>query len=187
MTTPNYPYGEPDNNGGSPTGPGNGAPDNTAYGAGPQGPAGAYPGNGYQDPYGSPQYSGGFENSPLNQGSNKVAPWALGLGIASILLYVLAFIPGIGVISILAPVAALAGLIVSIIALVKGRKFQGRARRTGFSVTGLILSILSLIIVVFLTIVVIAVMGTGVMDCFTADYPDQASQQVCVEEVLIGT
>lgn len=197
MTTPNYPYGEPNNNDGSHTGSGGDVPDYTAHGTGSSatsnspGAPGYYPGGsasthnaGYQDPYGAPQYDGGFENSPLNQGRNKLASWALGLGIASVVLYVLVVVPFLSVVAIFAPLVGLIGLIVSIVALVKRNKFVGAARRTGFSVTGLILSILSLVIFAILVVLLLVVLGSGVMDCFSGDYPDQASQQACVEQAL---
>ncbi len=200
MTTPNYPYGEPENNGDANSGSGGGAPDYGSYGSGNPASAGdystespgagqisnSYPlagGAGYQDPYNS-GYTGGFENSPLNATKNKVAAWALGLGIASVVLYLTIFTGPLAVLVLLAPFIAVAGIIVSIVALVKGKKVDGPGRRTGFSIAGLILSIIGLLIFIFFIVVIMMVLGSGVMDCFNADYPDAAAQQACIQTTL---
>ncbi|ALC06102.1 putative membrane protein [Corynebacterium deserti GIMN1.010] len=177
MTTPNNPFGA-DNH-----------PSNDGYGGGDQygQPYGQSFDQNYsqgyqQDPFGG-QYSGGFENSPLNATTNKAASWALGLGIASI-VFVLAAITGIGaLLTLLSPFVAIAGIIVAIVALVKARKITGPGKRTGFAVTGLILSILTLIAVIALVAFTAVLIGSsGIGDC--ASLTDPAAQQQCVEDVV---
>ncbi|NLZ57854.1 MAG: DUF4190 domain-containing protein [Corynebacterium sp.] len=206
MTTPNYPYGEPGNNN-----PGNddgtnqnntdatpgygsygGDQVDSAGGAYPSEPTGAgqfsasYPtagGDGYQDPYNS-GYSGGFENSPMNITKNKTAAWALGLGIASVVSLLLMLIPVVGLIGLLAPFIAVAGIIVAIVALVKGKKYQGSNKRTGWSIAGLVLSILTLAIIAVVIIgAVVFFSNSGIIDC-VADNTDPAAQQACIEHSI---
>lgn len=196
MTNPNYPYGDPGNTGGNPGGnpggnnPGNpgGTPDYGSYGStggagGGEQFSGGYPGTGAaQDPYGT-NYGGGFENSPMNVKKNKLAGWALGLGIASIVVFLTVFTGPLAVLILAAPFIAVAGLIVSIVALIRGKNYQGSNKRTGWSVGGLILSIISLIIVAFFTILVVLFLNSGIMDCFTEN-STTATQQACVEQFM---
>lgn len=192
MTNPNYPYGDPGNTGGNPGGntggnPG-GTPDYGSYGStggagGGEQFSGGYPGTGAaQDPYGT-NYGGGFENSPMNVKKNKLAGWALGLGIASIVVFLTVFTGPLAVLILAAPFIAVAGLIVSIVALIRGKNYQGSNKRTGWSVGGLILSIISLIIVAFFTILVVLFLNSGIMDCFTEN-STTATQQACVEQFM---
>lgn len=180
MTTPNYPYGDPGDNSNHPQQANSGGtPDYGSYGSGA-------PDWGAEQPYqgASPaSYGGGFENSPMNAKPNKLAAWALGLGIASVVALLTVFAGPLAVLILAAPFLAVAGVIVSIVALVRGKKFQGAGKRTGWSVGGLILSVISLLIVVFFTVVVVAFLNSGIMDCFV-DNPDVASQQACVEQFL---
>lgn len=188
MTTPNYPYGDPGNTGGDNPGQADGTPDYGSYGstagAGGGGQfSGGYPGTGgAQDAYGS-NYGGGFENSPMNTKKNKLAAWALGLGIASIVVFLTVFTGPLAVLILAAPFIAVAGLIVSIVALIRGKNYQGSNKRTGWSIGGLILSILSLVIVAFFAVIVVVFLNSGIMDCFT-DNSTTASQQACVEQFM---
>lgn len=178
MTTPNYPYGDPGNNSNNQDNAG-GAPDYGSYSAGASDWDATQP---YQ---GSSTTSpgGGFENSPMNTKPNRLAAWALGLGIASIVALLTVFAGPLAVLILLAPFLAVAGVIVSIVALIRGKRFQGAGKRTGWSVGGLILSVISLLIVVFFAVVVVAFLNSGIMDCFV-DNPDTASQQACVQQFL---
>lgn len=183
MTTPNYPYGDPGNNSNN-QGNAGGAPDYGSYGSGAPdwaaGPSGSTAPGGYGQPYG-----GGFENSPMNEKPNRLAAWALGLGIASVVALLTVFAVPLAVLILAAPFLAIAGVIVSIVALVRGKRFQGANKRTGWSVGGLILSAISLLIVIFFTVVVVAFLNSGIMDCFV-DNSDVSSQQACVEQFLNG-
>ena len=190
MTTPNYPYGDPGDNNNHNQGSAGGTPDYGSYGSGnPDWGAkqsGSVGPGGYGQPYqDSPttSYGGGFENSPMNAKPNKLAAWALGLGIASIVALLTVFAGPLAVLILAAPFLAVAGVIVSIMALVRGKRFQGASKRTGWSVGGLILSVITLLIVVFFTVIVVAFLNSGIMDCFV-DNTDAASQQACVEQFL---
>ena len=178
MTTPNYPYGEPNNNGGNSNDPFNanqGEPYGAPYGES-FGPSSGAQQSGYQDPYGS-GYTGGFENSPLNAPKNTAAAWALGLGIASIVTLVTVF----G--AFLSPFLALAGVIVAIIALVKAKNFVPANRRKGFAITGLILSILTLILLAIGVILILVVFSSsGFSECATLT--DPAAQEQCIQELF---
>lgn len=200
MTTPNYPYGDPGNNSGDNPGNAGDTPNYGSYGASSGEPAGgsypagatgagqfdsAYPssgGGGYQEPYNT-NYGGGFENSPMNAQKNKLAAWALGLGIASLVVFLLVFAGPLAVLILAAPFIAVAGLIVSIVALIRGRNYQGSNKRTGWSIGGLILSIISLVIVAFFTVIVVVFLNSGIMDCFV-DNTDTTSQQACIEQFM---
>ncbi|MFP7364687.1 hypothetical protein SFC07_02720 [Corynebacterium callunae] len=174
MTTPNYPYGEPND----PQSQGN----NLNYGS----YSGNYGGTAGETPQiNGSAYAGGFENSPLNVGDNKIAKWALGLGIAALITLLAAFGGPLAILSLLSPILAIAGIIVSIIALAKGRKFTGAAKRRGFSITGLTLSIVTLVIIVVSVIAItVLVSNSGILDCFNGENADVTAQQLCVEETL---
>ncbi|BAU96247.1 hypothetical protein N24_1985 [Corynebacterium suranareeae] len=166
MTTPNYPYGEPNNQG-------DGA--NIPFDANQGSPYAAQQ-PGFQDPYNT-GYTGGFENSPLNAPKNTAAAWALGLGIASLVALVAV------VSAVIAPVIAIAGIIVSIIALVKAKNINGPNKRKGFAITGLILSILTLLITAAIFIIFVVVLSnSGLQECATL--VDPAAQQQCVEDLF---
>ena len=84
-----------------------------------QQPANAYYAGGYE----APQYSG-FEAQ--QETKNPVAPWALGIGILSL----------VGSLIVLGSFLGLIGFVVAIVSLVKGRKRQPENRRTVMSVVG---------------------------------------------------
>lgn len=135
---------------------------------------------GYQEPaYGAAGYGAGPGGSTwaMEAEKNGVAPWALGIGILSLIVGVsmifsgLAFLPGI------------IGLIVSIVAIVKARKLQGPGRRMGMSVAGLILSILAIVAsILFWLLAVFILNDSGVMECFSIT--DPAAQQTCINDAL---
>lgn len=163
MTTPDYPYGDPRNN---------------ADGQ-------SYPTGGYQDPYANAYAgSGGFENSPLNAPRNTAAAWALGLGIASVICALAVFTVVGAFLALLAPFLAVAGIIVAIVALVKAKSIIGPGKRRGMAVGGLVLSIITLLLTLIMVLAVAAIIGTGIIDCFTGGYTTPEEQQRCVEETL---
>ncbi|ANE04191.1 DUF4190 domain-containing protein [Corynebacterium crudilactis] len=164
MTTPNYPYNDDSGS----QNPFNDAP----YGANQPGP------------YDS-SYTGGFENSPLNSAKNTAATWALGLGIASLVSLLAVFTVVGAFLALLAPAFALAGIIVAIVALVKAKKINGPGKRKGFAITGLILSILTLVVLIGITIIAVTLFAnSGLVEC--ANLPDAAAQQQCVEDIING-
>ncbi|RSZ61661.1 hypothetical protein EAH68_12230 [Corynebacterium hylobatis] len=139
----------------------------------PSGTPGPKPG---QPPaYGSGPVSG--STWAMAETPNRVAPWALGLGIlalvmaVSLFLTAFAFIPGI------------IGLILAIIAIVRGRSLSGPSRRTGMSVTGLVMSIIAIVLSVgFWVLMGLLVSESGISDCATLT--DPAAQQQCLEDAL---
>ena len=96
-----------------------------ANAAGAAYPTGGYPGTGSYgaQPFGEPE-------------RNKLAPWGLALGIASIIL---SWTAAGGII------LGIVGLILSIVALRKTKVIMGPFQRKGMSIGGLILSIIGLI------------------------------------------
>ena len=178
-------YGSSDAN---PTGTSNPAEGtgSTAYGAGAG--AGADYGTGAGAGYtgygaagtpgatGTPGYGQGYQGAgdwgAAAAQKSKLAPWALGVGIIA-LLSCLFVIPPV----VLGPI----GIILGIVALVTARKLPKEARRTWMSVTGLVLSVLSL-----LFIVVLAVIGVGIFNSANLEecmnITDPAEQQKCVED-----
>ncbi|TQE42969.1 hypothetical protein EJK80_09455 [Corynebacterium phoceense] len=177
-------YGSSDAN---PTGTSNPAEGtgSTAYGAGAG--AGADYGTGAGAGYtgygaagtpgatGTPGYGQGYQGAgdwgAAAAQKSKLAPWALGVGIIA-LLSCLFIIPPV----VLGPI----GIILAIVALVMARKLPKEARRTWMSVTGLVLSVLSLLFVV-----VLAVFSVGVFQSANLDecmkLTDPAEQQKCIE------
>lgn len=121
---------------------------------------------------------GGFENSPMAEGKNSLAPWALGVGIVSILCAISVFLTGF------AAIPGLIGLILGIVALGSAKKYQHKEnKRKGMAITGLVLSILSIIAtVVFWIFVTFVFKEAGLQECMTVS--DPAAQQECVNQKM---
>lgn len=144
--------------------------------------AAAQPGagyGGYPEPapaYGAAGYGAGPGGSTwaVEEEKNRVAPWALGVGIVAL----------IGGLSLLfsgfAFLIGLIGLILAIVAIVRARRIQGPGRRMGMSVAGLILSVIAIALsVLFWVFVGFIISETGMMECF--EISDPAQQQTCLE------
>ncbi|MCS5479117.1 hypothetical protein NYP18_05565 [Corynebacterium sp. YIM 101645] len=141
----------------------------------PEQASGQPPAYGSTPGYGSGPVSG--STWAMAETPNRVAPWALGVGIlallmgVSIVLTAFAFIPGI------------IGLILGVIAIVRGRSLSGPARRTGMSVAGLVMSIIGILLsVVFWVLMSMLVTESGIGDCVTLT--DPGAQQQCIEDAL---
>ncbi|MDO5671180.1 MAG: DUF4190 domain-containing protein [Corynebacterium sp.] len=130
---------------------------------------------GYQEPaYGA---APGGSTWAVEEAKNGVAPWALGVGILALIGGISVFFSGF------AFLIGLIGLIVSIVAIVKARKIQGPGRRMGMSVTGLILSILSIVASILFWIFAIFILtDSGMMECFNLSDPN--AQQTCINDAL---
>lgn len=124
------------------------------------------------------QVYGAFDNVPLpesyrelREGKNGWALSAFIIGILSVVSVIVVFGPLI---------VGTLGVIVAIVALVRGRGFARAGRRTWMSVTGLVLSILSFILmVIVLTLFLGALEDAGVTSCVTdGASSDQISQCV---------
>ncbi|MFW9180320.1 hypothetical protein ACOJAB_02135 [Corynebacterium striatum] len=120
---------------------------------------------------GYPAYAGA--DSQLAK-KNAVAIWAMVIGIIA-LLSLLLIVPPL----LLGPI----GIIVSIIALVVGRKRPKELRRTWMSIVGLITSILALAGTIVVMALGVKLLGdTGAAKCL--ELQDPAQQQACMEETL---
>lgn len=120
---------------------------------------------------GYPAYAGA-DSQPAKK--NAVAIWALVIGIIA-LLSLLLIVPPL----LLGPI----GIVVSIIALVVGRKHPKELRRTWMSVVGLITSILALAGSIAIMAFGVKLLGdTGADKCLNLH--DPAQQQACMEETL---
>lgn len=120
---------------------------------------------------GYPAYAGA-DSQPAKK--NAVAIWAMVIGIIA-LLSLLLIVPPL----LLGPI----GIVVSIIALVVGRKRPKELRRTWMSVVGLITSILALAGSIAIMALGVKLLGdTGADKCLNLH--DPAQQQACMEETL---
>lgn len=120
---------------------------------------------------GYPAYAGA-DNQPAKK--NAVAIWAMVIGIIA-LLSLLLIVPPL----LLGPI----GIIVSIIAVVVGRKRPKELRRTWMSIVGLITSILALAGSIAVMALGVAFLGeTGADKCL--EMQDPAQQQACMEDTL---
>ena len=120
---------------------------------------------------GYPAYAG-VDSQPAKK--NAVAIWAMVIGIIA-LLSLLLIVPPL----LLGPI----GIIVSIIALVVGRKRPKELRRTWMSIVGLITSILALAGTIAVMAFGVKLLGdTGADKCL--EMQDPAQQQACIEETL---
>ena len=129
-----------------------------------QQPANAYYAGGYE----APQYSG-FEAQ--QETKNPVAPWALGIGILSL----------VGSLIVLGSFLGLIGFVVAIVSLVKGRKRQPENRRTVMSVVGLVTSILAVLVGFIIMLVGFKLIEeTGVIDCVEQHGNNEDAIEQCV-------
>ena len=120
---------------------------------------------------GYPAYAGAG-SQPAKK--NAVAIWALVIGIIA-LLSLLLIVPPL----LLGPI----GIIVSIIALVVGRKRPKELRRTWMSVVGLVTSIFALAGTIAIMAFGVKILGdTGADKCLNMQ--DPAQQQACMEDTL---
>ncbi|QGU04782.1 hypothetical protein [Corynebacterium comes] len=126
---------------------------------------------------GATGYAGVGSSWAMEEERNRVAPWALGLGILALVMGLSLILTG------LAFIAGGIGLIVAIIAIVRGRRINGPGRRTAMSVTGLVLSAVGIILsIVFWAVVTAVVTQSGISECAGLTDPD--SQRICVEDAL---
>lgn len=118
-----------------------------------------------------PAYAG-VDSQPAKK--NAVAIWAMVIGIIA-LLSLLLIVPPL----LLGPI----GIIVSIIALVVGRKRPKELRRTWMSVVGLVTSIFALAGTIAIMAFGVKILGdTGADKCLNMQ--DPAQQQACMEDTL---
>ncbi|KAA8721777.1 DUF4190 domain-containing protein [Corynebacterium spheniscorum] len=159
------------------TGAAAGAP--AADGAYPGGayPGGAYPEDGYPEGgYPGAAPAGGGWGQP--EEINKVAPWALGFAVVSV---VAMFLLGPLVVPF-----AIVGVILGIIGVVKARKIEFGKRRMGMSVAAIIIGLI--------TAILMAIGAAGLYYFFNdADLQectkleDKEAVQKCIEEKVQGT
>ncbi|MFW9032976.1 hypothetical protein [Corynebacterium striatum] len=124
-----------------------------------------------------PAYAGGSVGEPQAEKKSVIAVWTLVIGIIALVSLLLVVPP-----LLLGPI----GIIVSIIALLKGKKGPKELRRTWISIAGLITSIIALILSVAFSIYLYTHIGwTMTPDpemCMTID--DPAQKQACMEDSL---
>ena len=126
---------------------------------------------------GTPGYAGAQSTWAMEEERNRVAPWALGLGIIALIMGLSLILSGF------AFIAGGIGLVLAVIALVRGRRIEGPGRRTGMSVTGLVLSAVGIILsIVFWVVASVLLTQSGIGECM--DITDPAQQQQCVEDAL---
>lgn len=109
---------------------------------------------------------------------NKLAAWALGLGIASVVLLLTIVLPLL---------VGLVGIVLGIMAVRSAKKNTTQGRRMGMSVAGLVLSAVSFVLSIAMTIALVAFMApiaNDVTDCAN-QHPEGSSElDQCVQEVL---
>lgn len=126
---------------------------------------------------GATGYAGAGSSWAMEEERNGVAPWALGLGILALVMGLSLILTGF------AFIAGGIGLIVAIIAIVRGRRINGPGRRTAMSVTGLVLAAVGILLsIVFWAVITAVVTQSGIGECASLTDPD--AQRVCVEDAL---
>lgn len=127
-----------------------------------------------------PAFAGGGDGYSSAEKKSVIAVWALVIGIIALVSLLLVVPP-----LLLGPI----GIIVSIIALLKGKKRPKELRRAWMSIAGLITSIIALILsVAFLVYLYTHIGWTMTPDpemCTTID--DPAQKQACMEDSLNGS
>ena len=119
----------------------------------------------YAGGYSAPQY-GGFETQ--QESKNPVAPWALGVGILSLLGSIVVFGSLLGII----------GVILAIVALVVGRKHRPENRRTVMSVVGLVTSMIVGVVIMVAAYNIFD--EIGVIDCIDQHGDDEDAIEQCI-------
>lgn len=155
-----------------------------------------YGGNNYTPSSGNNEYNsayGGYSSQPPGDpgfagahgpGAYPAPERKNGLAVASLVLGIIAIVATVTIIGMVlgAPIA-LVGIIVGIIAVVQAKKFPPQGARRGMAITGLVLSILSLVAIAALMILTMTVLSeTGVRECMSLQ--DEAAIEQCVEEAL---
>jgi len=127
-----------------------------------------------------PAFAGGGDGYSSAEKKSVIAVWALFIGIIALVSLLLVVPP-----LLLGPI----GIIVSIIAWLKGKKRPKELRRAWMSIAGLITSIIALILsVAFLIYLYTHIGWTMTPDpemCTTID--DPAQKQACMEDSLNGS
>lgn len=127
-----------------------------------------------------PAFAGGGDGYSSAEKKSVIAVWALVIGIIALVSLLLVVPP-----LLLGPI----GIIVSIIAWLKGKKRPKELRRAWMSIVGLITSIIALILsVAFLIYLYTHIGWTMTPDpemCTTID--DPAQKQACMEDSLNGS
>ena len=127
-----------------------------------------------------PAFAGGGDGYSSAEKKSVIAVWALVIGIIALVSLLLVVPP-----LLLGPI----GIIVSIIAWLKGKKRPKELRRAWMSIAGLITSIIALILsVAFLIYLYTHIGWTMTPDpevCTTID--DPAQKQACMEDSLNGS
>lgn len=126
---------------------------------------------------GTTGYAGVDSTWAMAKDRNRVAPWALGLGILALIMGVSIFLSGF------AFIPGAIGIIVAVVAIVRGRRLGAAGRRTAMSVTGLILAAVGVILsIVFWVVVSVLVSESGIGECMNITDPD--AQRICVEDAI---
>ena len=127
-----------------------------------------------------PAFAGGGDGYSSAEKKSVIAVWALVIGIIALVSLLLVVPP-----LLLGPI----GIIVSIIAWLKGKKRPKELRRAWMSIAGLITSIIALILsIAFLIYLYTHIGWTMTPDpemCTTID--DPAQKQACMEDSLNGS
>lgn len=106
-----------------------------------------------------------------NQARNAWSPWALGLGIAALVCSGFLWIIGLGV--ILGPILGIIAVILAIIALVKGKNYEGPGKRKGQAIAGLVTGALALLIGVGFFVAGMAFISEWDQQCGHLSGPEQ--------------
>lgn len=146
-----------------------GAPNQQAYGSG----YGQAPGSNQGDLY--PEFNGEQAGWALDQKKNPLAPWALGLGIAALVLTITV----IG--AFISWIVAIAGIVLGIVALVKAKDYGEDGKRKVFSIIGIVLSALSLLLIVGGMMGLAAIFGPTAENC-EQHQDDPTAFQRCLED-----
>jgi len=184
--TPNDPFGAP------PPGPGQGpgygqAPGpGQAAGYGQAADAGQAPG---QPPYGAPAYGQPAYGSPP-YGSAAGRPHRNGLGIAALVLGILAVLSGF---LFIGGLFGLAAIVCGVLG--RGRAKRGEATNGGMALAGIVLGVVGLLFAVLAAVGVYRLVGTeefgNLRECLDSAGSDRAAQQECQRdfqsEVETGT
>jgi hypothetical protein len=179
VTAPQDPFRSPEPGEGSPR------PDGTGH------PGPGQPGSGdyASAQYGSTQYgSPGYGTAPYGSAPYRSAPrqpQRNGLGIAALVLGILALLTGLFVVG---GAFGIAAIVLGVLG--RGRAKRGEATNGGMALAGIVLGVLSLLLTVLVLVGVASLFGSeefaNLTECLESAGNDAAAQQQCSEQFEEG-
>ena len=119
------------------------------------------------------------DNYEVEEEKNAIAPWALGIGLAALLLNITI----IGV--LVTPLLAIAAIVLAIISFVRSAKMRSGAKRVWMGVVGLVCAVLTLVLLGLGAMLLVSVTSEVLTECGDAiDSGNEQRIEQCLEDAF---